>query len=136
MLEEEERIVRPLARCEEKRKKRAKHWQCDTEEQDLEDTPTPEVQRDLSTETRSETVEFLEKVEQCGDGRSKLAQRCAFGSQRMSRAAHCAVACQDSLVGRVAGASGDDMAAVASCRVGRYPPAEWRRIAHGVGDVG
>ena len=30
VLKEEEKDVRPLARCEEKRKERAKHWQCDT----------------------------------------------------------------------------------------------------------
>ena len=28
-MEEEEKDVRPLARCEEKRKAWAKHWQCD-----------------------------------------------------------------------------------------------------------
>ena len=36
---EEEEDVNPLARCEEKRKERATHWQCDTEVQDLKDKP-------------------------------------------------------------------------------------------------
>ena len=31
------RIVRPLSRCEEKRREWAKHWQCNTEVQDLKD---------------------------------------------------------------------------------------------------
>ena len=33
--EDEERDVRPLARCEEKTMEWVKHWQCDTEVQDL-----------------------------------------------------------------------------------------------------
>ena len=37
VLEEEERDVRPLARCEEKMGVRTKHWQCNTEVQDLKD---------------------------------------------------------------------------------------------------
>ena len=39
VLQEEERDVTPLRRCEEKIKYLAKHWQCDTEVQDLKDKP-------------------------------------------------------------------------------------------------
>ena len=39
MLEEVDRDAKLLKRCEEKRKEWAKHWQCNTEVQDLEDKP-------------------------------------------------------------------------------------------------
>ena len=39
ILKEEEEDVKPLARCEEKRKEWATHWQCDTEVQELKDKP-------------------------------------------------------------------------------------------------
>ena len=35
----------------------------------------PKVPLDLTIETRGEVVEFMEKVEQCGSGRNKFAQR-------------------------------------------------------------
>ena len=92
MLKDEEEDGQPSARCEEKKKEWAKHWQCDTKVQDLNDHPWrheelkslekaaksdkaetgvwcdgfhPKVPLDLTKETR-EVVEFLEKVEQCG----------------------------------------------------------------------
>ena len=37
IVKEDEEDATPLARCEEKRKEWAKHWQCDTEVQDLKD---------------------------------------------------------------------------------------------------
>ena len=37
ILKEAEEDVKPLARCEEKRKEWAKHWQCDTEVRNFED---------------------------------------------------------------------------------------------------
>ena len=37
ILREEEEDAKPLARCEEKKKDWANHWQCDTEVRDQED---------------------------------------------------------------------------------------------------
>ena len=39
ILKEEEEDAKPSATCEEKKKEWAKHWQCDTEVQDLNDIP-------------------------------------------------------------------------------------------------
>ena len=39
ILKEEEEDVKPLARCEEKKKELAKHWQCDLKVQGLQDKP-------------------------------------------------------------------------------------------------
>ena len=39
ILNEEEEDAKPIARCEEKRNEWAKHWQCDTEVQNLKDKP-------------------------------------------------------------------------------------------------
>ena len=39
ILKEEEEDAKPFARCEEKRKEWAKHWQCDTKVRDLKDMP-------------------------------------------------------------------------------------------------
>ena len=39
ILKEEEEDAKPLGSCEEKRKEWAKHWQCDTNVQDLKDRP-------------------------------------------------------------------------------------------------
>ena len=38
-MKEKEEEDKPSVRCEEKRKERAKQWQCDTEVQTLEDRP-------------------------------------------------------------------------------------------------
>ena len=110
ILKEEEEDAKPLARCEEKRKEWAKHWQCGKAVQDQknrawrseelkkleEDMPRliesdldkasrlrkaktgvgcggfhPKVPLDLTREARGEVVEFLAKVEQCGNWRQQ-----------------------------------------------------------------